>query len=38
MNGKGDRNRITDYKTFNKNYDKIRWGNNKNKKKSNKEK
>ena len=26
MNGKGDKNRTGDYKSFNNNYDKIQWG------------
>jgi hypothetical protein len=28
MNGKGDKNRTDDYKSFNKNYDKIKWKKN----------
>ena len=26
MSGKGDKNRTDDYKSFNKNYDNIKWG------------
>ena len=33
MNGKGDKNRTDDYKSFNKNYDNIIWSKKKKKKK-----